>query len=77
MKRVINKSVHMLLAVAYVFVGYHSLTIMWILLTNTENLKDMACAVIVDILWALLLFLGGVLVYSILFTKTKSNGTNQ
>jgi len=77
MKRVINKSMHLLLAVAYVFVGYHSLTIMWILVTNAHSLTSMACAIITDILWALLLFIGGVLIYSILFTKSKSNGTNQ
>ena len=76
MKKLINKGVHLILGLTYAAIGYHSLTIMYILLTNAKSVETTICAIVTDILWTGLLFVCGVLLYSIIFTKTKTNGTN-
>lgn len=72
MVKIIHKIARLLLAVAYVIIGYYNLTAMVGLITQARDVSDMVCAIAVDIVWATLLFFGGVLIYYVTFSKSKS-----
>lgn len=69
MKKFIHNVTRFMLAASYVFLGYYNLTAMVGLLSQAKDVSNMVCAIAVDIVWAFLLFFGGVLTYSITFKK--------
>lgn len=74
MKKFINNVVLIVLWLAYLFVGYHSVITMFILLMQSNGLMHVIGAIVTDIIWGFLLFIGGVLLYSITI-KNKKDGT--
>ena len=75
MIKVINKLIQLMLWAFLFFVGYHSITMMYIIASNARGVFNTFCACVANFIWLTMLFVLYNLIYSITF-KNKEDESN-